>query len=65
MIERLAPDQPAALEYDLLPALVRDGRAFGFRGGRRFIDIGVPSSYAEAESFFLAASLTENLAPAS
>ena len=52
--QRLAsipPDQPVSLERDLLPGWVKEGHLWGFPGGR-FIDIGTPESYAEAERFF-------------
>jgi NDP-sugar pyrophosphorylase family protein len=41
--------QPASLERDLLPALVRAERLFGVRSNGFFIDIGVPESYAAAQ----------------
>jgi NDP-sugar pyrophosphorylase family protein len=45
---------PMSLETTLLPALCRDGRLGGqvFEGA--FIDIGVPESYAQAQSMFSA-----------
>jgi NDP-sugar pyrophosphorylase family protein len=42
---------PVSLERDVLPGWVRAGGVRGFRGGR-FIDIGVPESYAAADDFF-------------
>lgn len=44
--------QPASLERDLLPGWVTDRHVCGFRCGGRFLDIGTPQSYAEAETFF-------------
>src|SRR5262249_49456158 len=54
---------PLSLERDVLPGWgaaggevvagwVAAGEVRGFRGGRRFLDIGTPESYAAAEGFF-------------
>lgn len=40
-----------SIERDIFPAWVGRG-LYGYQGGGRFIDIGTPESYAEAESFF-------------
>jgi D-glycero-alpha-D-manno-heptose 1-phosphate guanylyltransferase len=40
-----------SLEREMLPAWVSRGKVWGFPGGR-FIDIGTPASYADAEAFF-------------
>lgn len=53
LVERIPPDRAVSLEREVLPACVAAGSAFGFPGGR-FIDIGTPESYAEAEAFFSA-----------
>jgi NDP-sugar pyrophosphorylase family protein len=51
LIEDIPPGRPVGLERDLFPAWV--WRAFqAFRGPTRFLDIGTPASYQEAESFF-------------
>jgi len=42
--------QPASLERDLLPALVREERLFGVRSDGFFIDIGVPETYEAAQT---------------
>ena len=55
LLQGLDPARPASLERDLLPAWVAAGRVRGFRAGGRFIDIGTPESYAEAEAFFAGA----------
>jgi NDP-sugar pyrophosphorylase family protein len=61
LVEALPPLQPASLERDLLPAWVAGGHVRGFRSGGRFLDIGTPESYAEADAFFAAgAALTES-----
>lgn len=41
-----------SLERDVLPSWVTRGKVFGSPGSSRFIDIGTPESYAEAEAFF-------------
>src|SRR4051812_33523420 len=52
LIEEIPAGRPASLERDLLPAWVAARRARGFPCGGRFLDIGTPQSYAEAEDFF-------------
>ena len=52
LIEELAPGRPASLERELIPAWAVGGRVHGFRCRGRFLDIGTPASYAEAERFF-------------
>ncbi len=52
LIESIAPDQPASLERDFLPAQVEVGNVYGFRCHGGFIDIGTPESFAAAEAFF-------------
>jgi NDP-sugar pyrophosphorylase family protein len=48
------PDgQAVSLERDMMPAWISRGRrVFGFPCNGRFLDIGTPVSYAEAETFF-------------
>ncbi|SFM08939.1 sugar phosphate nucleotidyltransferase [Rugamonas rubra] len=46
---------PLSLETQIMPALVAAGRVHALHGARRFIDIGVPDSYAGAAGFFAAA----------
>jgi NDP-sugar pyrophosphorylase family protein len=53
LIEAVPGGRPASLERDLFPQwLGRGVRVHGFRCTGRFIDIGTPSSYAEAAAFF-------------
>lgn len=52
LIAALPEGRPASLEGDLLPAWVAAGRAHGYRCRGRFLDIGTPESYAEADDFF-------------
>lgn len=53
LIEDIPAGRPVSLERDLFPAWASRGpRVYGYRGGRRFIDIGTPESFAEAEAFF-------------
>lgn len=51
LFNQITPAQPVSLERALIPRWVGAGGVWGFRGGR-FIDIGTPESYAEAEAFF-------------
>ncbi len=51
-LEGMDPTRPASLERDLFPAWAAAGRLRGFRAEGRFIDIGTPQSYAEAEALF-------------
>ncbi|HKI38700.1 MAG TPA: nucleotidyltransferase family protein [Gemmataceae bacterium] len=52
LIEEIPPRRPTSLERDLLPGWVLARCVRGFRCGGRFLDIGTPQSYAEAEDFF-------------
>jgi NDP-sugar pyrophosphorylase family protein len=45
---------PLSLEREVLPGWVSRGMVYGMECGDRFIDIGTPESYAEAENFFSA-----------
>ena len=51
-VSRIEPGRAVSLEREVLPAWVATGGVFGFTCSRRFIDIGTPDSYAEAEAFF-------------
>ncbi len=55
VIAALPAGRPISLERDILPQLAADGRLFGYRCVGRFLDIGTPESYREAEAFFHAA----------
>jgi len=51
LIEKIQEDTPVSLEKNVFPSLI--GRKFyGFQCEGRFIDIGTPESYSEAEHFF-------------
>ncbi|HEY3789059.1 MAG TPA: nucleotidyltransferase family protein [Urbifossiella sp.] len=50
-LEQIPPECAVSLEREILPGMVAAGNVFGFPGGR-FIDIGTPQSYAEADAFF-------------
>ncbi len=56
VIEPIPPGGQVSLERDLLPWWVRSRRVYGLRCRGRFLDIGTPESYAEAERFFRALS---------
>lgn len=60
LVGEVPSSRPASLERDLLPAWVTGRRVCGFRCRGRFLDIGTPQSYAEAESFF---NFTRRVAP--
>jgi NDP-sugar pyrophosphorylase family protein len=55
LVAESPPGRPISLERDLLPQWVARRLVRGFRCGGRFLDIGTPQSYAEAEPFFQAA----------
>jgi len=42
---------PCSLEYDFFPTMIGKG-IYGYETLGRFIDIGIPESYAKAEAFF-------------
>jgi NDP-sugar pyrophosphorylase family protein len=53
LLEEIPDGRRVSLESDMLPSWVRSGRKiYGFEDARRFLDIGTPESYAEAEAFF-------------
>jgi NDP-sugar pyrophosphorylase family protein len=54
LIEEVPPTGPVSLERDMLPVWVPGRRCFGFSCQARFLDIGTPESYADAEAFFTA-----------
>jgi D-glycero-alpha-D-manno-heptose 1-phosphate guanylyltransferase len=49
LLRAIPRGREASMEYEIFPNFVRKG-LFGFPEGRRFIDIGTPASYAEAET---------------
>jgi histidinol-phosphate phosphatase family protein len=51
VIDALPARVPVSLERDVFPTLVDAGLS-AYRGGGRFIDIGTPESYSEAQDFF-------------
>ncbi len=50
-IQMIPASGTVSLEHEMFPAWLDRG-LFGYRGGGRFIDIGVPESYAAADAFF-------------
>ena len=52
LMEELPPGCPTSIERDHFPKWIARGTA-GFRYRGPFLDIGMPESYAAAESFFL------------
>ena len=51
-LSEIEPGRAVSLEREVLPNWVSRGEVFGFPARGRFIDIGTPESYAEAEAFF-------------
>jgi len=51
-LEKLLTAECGSLEKDYFPELARQGKIFGCPVHARFIDIGTPESYAEAQHFF-------------
>jgi NDP-sugar pyrophosphorylase family protein len=51
LLDRLPKSGFVSLEKEVLPQWVQMGGVWGFGGGR-FIDIGTPESYADADEFF-------------
>ncbi len=52
LIEEIPATGALSLERDLFPMWAAAGRCLGFKTTGKFLDIGTPKSYAEAESFF-------------
>jgi NDP-sugar pyrophosphorylase family protein len=52
LLAELPVDQPLSLEREVLPNWVSRRLVYGMECGMRFIDIGTPESYSEAEAFF-------------
>jgi len=51
VLDPIPAGRPVSLESDVFPALVGQG-LFGLATDARFIDIGTPDSYKQAEAFF-------------
>jgi NDP-sugar pyrophosphorylase family protein len=58
LIGAIAPGRPLSLERDLFPGWVQSGQVWGQRTSGRFLDIGTPTSYAQAEAFFAGQGVT-------
>jgi D-glycero-alpha-D-manno-heptose 1-phosphate guanylyltransferase len=54
-IEEMPRGRAVSLEREMFPVWAARGCLRGFRGTGKFLDIGTPESYAEAETFFRAA----------
>jgi NDP-sugar pyrophosphorylase family protein len=54
LIAEIPPGQCLSLERDILPAWISTHRVYGFQTSGPFLDIGTPTSYASAASFFQA-----------
>lgn len=51
VLESIPPGREVSLEREIFPAWVGNG-LHGFAEGRRFLDIGTPESFAQAQGFF-------------
>lgn len=52
VVEGIGAGEKKSLERDCFPAMAKQGVLFAYPGGKRFIDIGTPESYATADEFF-------------
>lgn len=52
LIEEIPSDNPVSLEREMSPVWTTSKRCFGFLCPARFLDIGTPESYTQAETFF-------------
>jgi len=50
-LQKIPDKAPCSLEYDFFPAMIGKG-IYGYETLGRFIDIGTPESYSQAEKFF-------------
>jgi NDP-sugar pyrophosphorylase family protein len=50
LIRSIPPDRPVSLEREMFPSWI-GGPFYGYESGGRFLDIGTPEDYAEAETF--------------
>ncbi len=50
-LDSLTPGKPASLEVDVFPGLAQAEALGGFASGGRFLDIGLPETYAQAGRF--------------
>jgi len=50
-LANVAPNQSVSLEREIFPALIGHD-LFGYSHGGKFLDIGTPDSYQQAEAFF-------------
>jgi histidinol-phosphate phosphatase family protein len=51
LLARIPDGVAVSLEHECVPKWIEDG-LFAYRGGGRFLDIGTPDSFAEAQVFF-------------
>ena len=50
-LQKIPDKTPCSLEYDFFPAMIGKN-IYGYETEGRFIDIGTPESYTQAEKFF-------------
>ena len=53
LLQTIPAQRSVSMEYEIFPRLIGNG-LFGYAEGNRFLDIGTPESYAEAENVLLA-----------
>ena len=51
VLEKISKKTPCSLEYDFFPNMIGKG-IYGYETRSKFIDIGIPESYAIAKTFF-------------
>jgi NDP-sugar pyrophosphorylase family protein len=59
LMESIPTGKTVSLERDVLPDWLAKQKVRAFRGGGRFIDIGVPESYGAAAAFFATGQATD------
>lgn len=52
LIENIPPDKAISIEQEMFPIWLKDRSIKGFYSQDRFIDIGLPKSYAQSHQFF-------------
>jgi NDP-sugar pyrophosphorylase family protein len=52
LVEEIPHDDPVSLECQMFPRWLKSHNCFAYRSDGRFLDIGTPESYREAEVFF-------------
>jgi NDP-sugar pyrophosphorylase family protein len=53
IVQEIPNDTKYSIEHDLFPFLIKQDMLYTYNTDSRFIDIGIPETYKEAQSFFL------------